>query len=134
MSPDGTELTCNIGSKDQTNGGDLTAAVLAQVKATIYGANDQNINTNVSVTTDQCNVNQTNSPAAAPAVTISARQKVDFRKDVLYTQQSGYQFSRTSGGPTEDGYLVAWYVYMDQFDPAGASSEGWRGHQFANCF
>jgi uncharacterized repeat protein (TIGR01451 family) len=124
VSADGLLLTCNIGNKDQTTGGDLTAAVLAQAKATVYGANNQIINANVDVKTDACQAAQAIPQQPAPAVTISARQKVDFRKDVLYTQQQGYKFSSTSGGPVEDGYLVAWYVYMDQYDPAGASSKG----------
>jgi uncharacterized repeat protein (TIGR01451 family) len=124
VSADGTLLTCNIGTKDQTTGGDLTAAVLAQVKATIYGANGNQVIAPVSVQSDTCNVNQTSSPSNAPAVTISARQKVDFRKDALYQQQAGYRFQRTPTDPTEDGYIVAWYVYLDQFDPSGASSKG----------
>jgi uncharacterized repeat protein (TIGR01451 family) len=123
VSADGLTLICNIGNQDRTTSGDLVAGVLAQVKATILGANNDVINVTTSVKTDDCSLG-TVPDAPAPPVTISARQKVDFRKDVIYTQQSGYRFSSTSGGPEEDGYLVSWYVYMDQFDPAGSSSKG----------
>ncbi len=123
ISTDGSTLVCNIGGQDQTAGGDLTAAVLAPAKVTIFGANGtQNVATTTS-TTDNCTAAQTpkaglTSPVAAPVVEISARQKVDFRKDVLYTQQSGYTYNGVQG------YLTAWYVYADQYDPAGASSKG----------
>jgi hypothetical protein len=85
VSADGLTLVCNIGNQDRTTSGDLVAGVLAQVKATILGANNDIINATTSVKTDDCSVGAV-ADAPAPPVTISARQKVDFRKDVLYTQ------------------------------------------------
>ena len=118
VSNGGLTLLCDIGDKDQTNGGDLNAAVLAQVKATIQGADGNNVNIDVTSKTDQCSIADTGGSKPAPVVQISGRQKVDFRKDVLYQQQDAFTFN---GVP---GYIVAWYVYMDQFDPSGAASKG----------
>jgi uncharacterized repeat protein (TIGR01451 family) len=117
VSADGLVLVCNIGDANRVGQGDLTSALLAQVKTTVYGANtDQIANVQASISSDACtaadNPNQT-----LPTVEISARQKADFRKDVA-AGQSATEF----GGVR--GYLVSYYVYMDQFDPTGSALGG----------
>jgi uncharacterized repeat protein (TIGR01451 family) len=117
VSADGLTLTCNLGSVDRTGTGDFTSALLAQVRSTVYGADrDQVSNVTASVTTDTCSATD-NAPQSMPIVEISARQKADFRKDV-FAGQSAYTYNGVSG------YLISYYVYMDQFDPSGNSSKG----------
>ena len=119
VSVDGLTLVCNVGNVDRTASGDLSSALLAQVKTTVNGANaDQITGVSTNVSTDQCTAAD-NAPEVAPAVEISARQKADFRKDYPY---GGGQTAHFYGG--QAGYLVSWYVYVDQFDPAGASAKG----------
>jgi large repetitive protein len=118
----GRTLTCNIGTIDRTGGaGDLTQALLASVKVNIFGRDGNQISSAanpmpVSVVSSDCTAGN-NAPQNAPVVEVSARPKVDYRKDVFYGQEA----ITYNGTP---GYLVGWYVYMDQFDPAGASSKG----------
>jgi SdrD B-like domain len=113
----GRTLTCNIGTRDQSASGSLASALLAQVKVTILGRNGNQItNVPVNVTTDDCSA-ANNPQQTAPVVEVSARPKADVRKDVFYNQTA-----ITVGGVP--GYLVGWYVYIDQFDPAGASAKG----------
>jgi uncharacterized repeat protein (TIGR01451 family) len=119
ISADGLTLVCNAGTVDRQGTGDLTSGLLAQVKATIDGANgDQISGVQGEVTSTECTL--ADNPATTfPAVEVSARQKADFKKDVAY---AGGQTAYTYGG--QPGYLVSWYVYVDQYDPSGAGSKG----------
>jgi uncharacterized repeat protein (TIGR01451 family)/fimbrial isopeptide formation D2 family protein len=122
ISPDGLTLTCNVGDIDRTAAGPdgtgaYAGALLAQVKSTVYGANgDQITNVPVSVSSDNCTAVDL-PPQTFPVVEISARQKVDFRKDSSLSQ-SAYSYN---GVP---GYLLSYYVYMDQYDPSGSALGG----------
>ncbi len=122
ISPDGLTLACNLGNIDRTpsgpdGSGAYVGAVLAQVRSTVYGANGNQIaNVPVSVTSDACTAAD-NPAQILPVVEISARQKADFRKDQT-AGQSAYTFD---GVP---GYLVSYYVYVDQFDPSGSARGG----------
>ena len=129
VSPDGLTLVCNIGSKDQSapGSGDLTSSLVAQVRSTVFGANNDIIQpgpatvTTSGPGTDPLNpvsctaVN--NAPQTPPPVTVSARPKVDFRKDFPY---AGGQTPYTYNGVP--GYLVSWYIYMDQAESSGTPS------------
>jgi uncharacterized repeat protein (TIGR01451 family) len=117
VSADGLVLVCNIGNADRTGTGDLTSALLAQVKTTVYGGDTDRIsNVQASVSTDNCTAAD-NPTQTLPVVEISARQKADFRKDVA-TGQSAYTYNGVKG------YLVGYYVYMDQYDPSGSALGG----------
>ncbi len=121
VSADGLDLVCNIGDVNRTgaSSGDYTSALLAQVKSTIAGANgDQLVNVQGSVTSDSCSAGAV--PATTfPVVEISARQKVDVKKDYPYGGgQTAYEYNGVKG------YLVGWYIYADQYDPAGAGARG----------
>jgi uncharacterized repeat protein (TIGR01451 family)/fimbrial isopeptide formation D2 family protein len=117
---DGRTLTCNIGNVDRTGTGAEASALLAQVKTTVYGANNDPISgvaTSVTTTGATACTTADNPPVTPPTVSISAKQKTDFRKDVAPGQTA-----ITVGGVP--GYLVQYYIYMDQFDPSGASGKG----------
>jgi hypothetical protein len=121
ISPDGRTLVCNIGNIDRTTSGDLSSALLAPVKVNILGREGNTIGgalnqVPVNVVSSDCGA-ANNPQQLAPVVAVSARPKADFRKDVFYAQQA----ITYNGQP---GYLVGWYVYMDQYDPAGASAKG----------
>jgi uncharacterized repeat protein (TIGR01451 family)/fimbrial isopeptide formation D2 family protein len=116
----GRTLTCDIGTVDRTGTGAEASALLAQVKTTVYGANNDPISgvtTSVTTTGATACTTADNPPVTPPTVSISAKQKTDFRKDVAPGQSA-----ITVGGVP--GYLVQYYIYMDQFDPSGASSKG----------
>ena len=120
ITDDGRTLECNIGTVDRTGTGAEASALLAQAKTTVYGANNDPISgVSTSVTTSGANTcGPTDNPnVTPPALSISAKQKTDFRKDVAPGQSA-----ITVGGVP--GYLVQYYIYMDQFDPSGASAKG----------
>ena len=122
ISADGLTLTCNVGKRDRTiagENGDLTEGLPALAKFTIAGANGQRLQPSTTVTTDSCTAADNGGASLAPEVEISARPKVDFKKDYPW---NGGQTAYTRLGV--QGYLVSWYVYMDQYDPAGSSSKG----------
>ncbi len=120
ITDDGRTLTCDIGTVDRTGTGAEASALLAQAKTTVYGANNDPISgvtTNVTTTGATACTAADNPPVTPPTVSISAKQKTDFRKDV-----APGQFAATVDGVA--GFVVQYFIYMDQFDPSGASSKG----------